>query len=87
METKLRFEAQTQKYKEDLEKKLTGLDERKRKKREDNERDLIKKFNFLTMQREDNYEKTQRFERIQDYLKQKKMEKINERMERIEKLQ
>jgi len=57
------------------------------KKKQITERNLIKKYNFLTMMREDNFEKTVRYEKIQDYLKEKKMEKINERMHRIETLQ
>ena len=86
-ETRLRFEQANQDYKNKLERKLEEIDERKMKKRQITEKNLIKKFNFLTMMREDNFEKTVRFEKVQDYLKEKKLEKINERLHRIDTLQ
>lgn len=86
-ETRLRFEQANIDYKNKLERKLNEIEERKMKKKQITERNLIKKYNFLTMMREDNFEKTVRYEKIQDYLKEKKMEKINERMHRIETLQ
>lgn len=86
-ETRLRFEQANQDYKNKLERKIEEIDERKMKKRQITEKNLIKKFNFLTMMREDNFEKTVRFEKVQDYLKEKKLEKINERLHRIDTLQ
>ena len=86
-ETRLRYEKANEDYKYKLETKLAEIDERKKKKKKRTEKDLIKKYNYLTMMREDNYEKTVRFEKIQDYVKRKKMEKINERMNRIDIMQ
>ncbi len=74
-------------YQNNLEKRLVEFDKKKMMRKESIEKQHIKKYNYLTMQREDNYEKTIRFEKMQDYLKQKKMEKINERMVRIDNLQ
>lgn len=87
METRLRFERQNQEIKASLEKKLNDLSERQNKKKEENSKNSTIKFNTLTMMREDNYEKTMRFEKVQDYLRQKKLEKINERNQRIENMQ
>jgi hypothetical protein len=87
LETRLRYEQANQDYKDKLQGRLEEKDNLKMKKKEVIERDLVKKYNFLTMMREDNFEKTQRFEKMKDYLKLKKMEKINERMHRIDTLQ
>ncbi len=87
LETRLRYETKNQEYKQNLEKKLEEINVRKEKKKLENSMELEKKYNLLTMMREDNYEKTLKFEKIQDYLREKKMERINERMMRIENIQ
>ena len=84
---KKHFEVNMESYKNSLQKKIQQTDERIQVKKQQEQKTLIEKYNYISMRREDNYEKVCRIEKIQDYLKEKKLEEIKTRMDKIQKLQ
>jgi hypothetical protein len=64
--------------------KIENTDERIKKQKLEQEHESQKKYNRIYMMREDRKIRVVQNEKIQNFERQQKMEKINERMERIE---
>ena len=100
-ETKIRYESQTEGFKQQLSEKLGKIDERVinyiiiiiylfikqiLRTKSEHYRSLLNKFDSLSVKREDKYENVVRIEKIQEYEREKKLEVIHDRMKRIEEM-
>lgn len=83
-ETRDKHDKQIEDNKKRLMSKIENTDERIKKQKLEQEHESQKKYNRIYMMREDRKIRVVQNEKIQNFERQQKMEKINERMERIE---
>ena len=83
-ETRDKHEKQIEDNKKRLMSKIENTDERIKKQKLEQEHESQKKYNRIYMMREDRKIRVVQNEKIQNFERKQKMEKINERMERIE---
>jgi len=83
-QTKQKSEEQEMETKNVLITKLNKVNERINKKKKDNENEAVIKFELLTWKREDNYKNVCRNDKIQDYIREQKMNTIYVRMKKID---
>jgi len=82
VETKTRFESRNEEYKSHLSEKLGKINERINKKKSENMKDAMVKFDLMSVRREDKYENVLRNEMVQEYLREKKLSSIFDRMKK-----
>ena len=83
MQTKQKNEELIKKRREKLIKKYTESEEKIKKQKEDNDKDLMNKYLIAAMKREDTAENLIRYERQQELERQKKIKKIESRNEKM----
>ena len=82
-----KYEKSMEQNRQRLMDKITNTDKKIKNHRMEQEKQLHIKFNKLYMSREDRKNRVLRRERVKDFQRTQKMERINERMQRIENMQ
>jgi hypothetical protein len=83
MQTKYKYEESIEKNKKYLINKLDRVNERIKNIQEKNRKEAKIKFEKLTEQRDDKYENVLRYERVKEFEREKKLDDIHKRMQRI----